>query len=164
MIGALSYNGELGLRLTGLNELSFSCRNRDAQRTSIWFWGREMVKNAPVNYAMRFSGPVTTSPPAASGMVSDPTSSASPFARYKDALVPRRFSNNSLASFCSLPLSHLSHLPAPPPRASGRAELHLLPVPGPTETDTTRPVGKMSQRDGWLSFARRLGSIVSSTV
>lgn len=34
MIGALSCNGELGLRLTGLNELSFSCRNRDAQRAA----------------------------------------------------------------------------------------------------------------------------------
>jgi hypothetical protein len=49
------------------------------------------------------------------------------FARYKDALVSRRFSNNSLL-FCSLPPSYL---PAPPPRVSGRAELHLLPLPGP---------------------------------
>jgi hypothetical protein len=32
--------------------------------------------------------------PAASSMASNPTSSASP-ARYKDALIPRRFSNNS---------------------------------------------------------------------
>jgi hypothetical protein len=36
-----------------------------------------MVKNVPVNYAIRFSGPVTALTPAASGMASDLTSSAS---------------------------------------------------------------------------------------
>ena len=44
-----------------------------------WIMG-ELVKgveNIPVNYAMRFSGPVTTSPPAASGMASDPALSVS---------------------------------------------------------------------------------------
>ena len=48
----------------------------------------------------------------------------------------------------------------------GRAELRLFPCQAPSlhRTDTTRPVGKMSQRDGRLSFARRLGSIVSSIV
>ena len=40
-----------------------------------------LVKNVPVNYAIRFTGPVTPSPPAVSGMVSDPTSSASPVVR-----------------------------------------------------------------------------------
>jgi len=46
------------------------------------------------------------------------------FARYKDALVFCRFSNNSLPHFRSLPsLTFLQ----PPSRASGRAELHLLP-------------------------------------
>jgi hypothetical protein len=49
---------------------------------------------------------------------------AQSFTRYKEALVLRRFSNNSLPLFCSLPLSHL---PAPPPHASGP----LTPLPGP---------------------------------
>jgi hypothetical protein len=39
------------------------------------------VISVPVNYAVRSSGPVTHSPPAVSGMVSDPTSSASPLLR-----------------------------------------------------------------------------------
>src|SRR5271156_5012810 len=50
------------------------------------------VKNVPVNYAMRSSGPVTSSPHAVSGMASELASSASPnpSARYKDAFVPRQ--------------------------------------------------------------------------
>jgi hypothetical protein len=44
---------------------------------------------------------------------------------YKDALVPRRFSNNSLPPYFPLVL----HLPTRPPRrTSGRVELHLLPA------------------------------------
>jgi hypothetical protein len=35
------------------------------------------VNSVSVNYAIRFSGPVTPSPPAVSGMASDPASSAS---------------------------------------------------------------------------------------
>jgi hypothetical protein len=63
------------------------------------------VRNIPVNYGIRLSGPVTALiATAASGMVSEPVSSASqPFARYKDALVPRRFSHSSLAPFPSSP-------------------------------------------------------------
>jgi hypothetical protein len=49
-------------------------------------------------------------------------------ARYKDALVPRRFSNNSLASFGSLPLSHL---PAPPPSCLRPRRAPPTPLPGP---------------------------------
>jgi hypothetical protein len=59
------------------------------------------------------------------------------FTRYKDVLVPRRFSSNPLPLFCSLPLSHF---PTPPPRASGRAQLHILlcQALSPHRTDTTR--------------------------
>src|SRR3954447_24183300 len=54
-----------------------------------------------------------------------PTSSASPARRqYKDALVPRRFSNNSLPPFC--PPHSSPSCTAPTGRASGRTELHLL--------------------------------------
>jgi len=68
--------------------------------------------------------------PAASGMASEPTSSpAQPFARYKDVLVPRRFSSNSLPSFSPLTL----HLPAPPhpvvPRAAPSSTYSLRPTP-----------------------------------
>jgi hypothetical protein len=37
------------------------------------------VNRLPVDYPLRFSGPVTASPPAASGMASNPTSSSSPY-------------------------------------------------------------------------------------
>ena len=80
---------------------------------------------------------------------------------YKDALIPRRFSINSLPPFFpldSLPsCSCLRPLPSstcslPPPCQS----------PSPHRTDTTRPVEKMSQCHRWLSFARRLGCVVST--
>src|ERR1700722_18512314 len=75
---------------------------------------------------------------------------------------PAAFPTTLSLSFVPFP----SHLPAPPPHASDRAELHLLPCQGPSPPQnrydaTSR---KMLRRDGWLSFARRLGSIVSSTV
>jgi hypothetical protein len=85
-----------------------------------------------VNYAIRFSNRVNhlTAPPRPS-MASDPTSlPARSFARYKDALVPCRFSNNSLLLFCSLPLSHLS-CTAPSCLRLRRAP--LTPLPGPLE-------------------------------
>jgi hypothetical protein len=48
-----------------------------------------------VNYAIRFSGPVTPSPPAAPGMASEtPNLPARRSASYKDAFVPRRFSHD----------------------------------------------------------------------
>src|SRR5205085_12653118 len=61
---------------------------------------------------------------------SNPGSSASPALRqYKDALVPRRFSNNSLPPFCPLTL----HLPAPPhpvvPQAALSSTYSLRPPP-----------------------------------
>src|SRR5271156_1827188 len=91
---------------------------------------------------------LVASPPAASGMASNPTSSASPALRqYKDALVPRRFSNNSLPPFCPLTL----HLPAPPhqvvPQAALSSPYSLRSPPPPNSPDTTRPVGIMPQRD-----------------
>ena len=81
---------------------------------------------------------------------------ARPFARYKDALVPRQ----------QTPSLHSSpSCTTPSGRASGRTELHLLPAgPSPTEPIRRGPVGKCRSVTGWLLFARRLGSIVSSTV
>jgi hypothetical protein len=87
-------------------------------------------RTAMKNYDIRFSGPVTalTTRRVRYGHRTRTHLPARFFARYKDVLVPRRFSNNSLPLFCSLPPSHL---PAPPLRASGRAELHLLPCQAP---------------------------------
>jgi hypothetical protein len=76
------------------------------------------------------------------------------FARYKDALVPCRFSNDSLTSFCSLP--PLSHLPAPPPRASG-CRAPLTPLPGPLA-----PQSRNDAASGKNVPARRL-SLIRST-
>jgi hypothetical protein len=58
-----------------------------------------------VNYAFRFGGPVTTSPPAVPGMVSEsPNLPARCSARYKCSLVPRRFSLQLPHSFSPRPV------------------------------------------------------------
>jgi hypothetical protein len=74
-----------------------------------------------VNYAIWFSGPVTALGP---DLICQP----GPSLGYKDALVPRRFSNNSLPLFCSLPLSHR---PAPPLSCLRPRRAPLTPLPGP---------------------------------
>ncbi len=67
------------------------------------------VISVPVNYAIRFSGPVTTSPPAGVGTASEaPNLPARRSARYKDVLVLRRFSYDPL-----LPLSPSTFLHGP---------------------------------------------------
>ena len=74
-------------------------------RKSSWQKICASVKNVPVNYAMRSSGPVTTSPPTASGMVSEsPNLPARCSARYKCSLVPRRFSLQLPHSFSPRPV------------------------------------------------------------
>jgi hypothetical protein len=72
------------------------------------------VKYVLVNYAIRFSGPVTplTAPPRPAWRRSRPHLPARPFVRYKDALVPRRFSNNTLAPVFPLPSSTSSTTPS----------------------------------------------------
>ena len=107
----------------------------------------------PVDYPLRFSGSVTPHRPPRPAWRRTPTSSArSGLCLFKDALVPRRFSNNSLL----LSPHSSTSCTAPPGRASGRIEVHLLsaappsPPPPPllpNSTDTTRPVGIMPQRD-----------------
>src|ERR1700722_18452192 len=85
--------------------------------------------NVSVNYAIRFSGPVT--PLTARRFrygVTRPHLPARSFTRYKDAFVPRRFSNNSLLSFCSLPLSHL---PCTAPSCLRTRRAPLTPLLGP---------------------------------
>ena len=59
------------------------------------------LNSVSVNYALRFSGPVTalTACRVRYGCRSQPHLPVRSFARYKDALVPRRFSNNSLPPF-----------------------------------------------------------------
>src|SRR3984957_13321114 len=92
--------------------------------------------NVSVNYAIRFSGPVT--PLTARRFrygVTRPHLPARSFTRYKDAFVPRRFSNNSLPLFCSLPLSHL---PAPRPSCLRPRRAPLTPLPAPSPTGLIR--------------------------
>src|SRR5947209_11716370 len=90
-----------------------------------------MVQCLPVDYHLRFSHPLTplTHCPPRPACRTRPHLPARPFAGYKDALVPRRFSNKlspSLLSPYSSPFLH-----RPPGRAIGRTELHLLPSSPP---------------------------------
>ena len=80
----------------------------------------------PVKKFVWFSDPATALAARRVRHGSHPTSSATlAFARYKDALVPRRFSNNSLPPF---PPHSLLSCTAPPGPPSGRASLHLIPT------------------------------------
>jgi hypothetical protein len=110
------------------------------------------VRNVPVNYAIRFSGPVTALT----------AHRVWPFARYKDALVPRRFSNISLRPFPPL-FSTVLHRPPVVPQATV-SSTYSLPAPGLDRTDTTRPVEKKPQHNHRLFFARCLGSIILLTI
>jgi hypothetical protein len=114
------------------------------------------VKNVPVNYAFRFSGPVTalTARRVRYGVGPDLICQPGPSPGIKAHSSPAAFPTT-----LSLPFSPWTlYLPA---RALGRCRFHLFPVstPGPHRTDTTRPVEKMSQCHGWLSFARRLAAL-----
>jgi hypothetical protein len=110
----------------------------------------ELVNRLPVDCRLRFSDPVTPD------LICQPR----PFASYKDALVPRRFSSNSLPPFFALTL----HFPAPPPRSClrpHRAPLTPCGPPSPTE-----PIGRgqweiCRSATCWLLFARRLSSTAS---
>jgi len=83
-----------------------------------------------VDYPFLFSGPVTalTARRVWYGVGADLICQPWSFARYKDALVPRRFSNNSLPPFYP---SLFTFLHRPTGRASDRTELHLLPAAPP---------------------------------
>src|SRR5277367_4231434 len=81
------------------------------------------VNSVSVNYAIRPSDPVTALT-ARYGVGPDLICQPGPSPGIKKHSSPAAFPTTLSLSFCSLPLSHL---PAPPPHASGRAELHLLP-------------------------------------
>ena len=98
-------------------------RESDIPRTTLW----GEVKKAVLWRLENARGNVTADL-IEYGVGLDPICQSGPFARYKDALVPRCFSNYSLLLFWFLPLSHLS---APPLRASSRTELHLPPCQAP---------------------------------
>jgi hypothetical protein len=104
-----------------------------------------LVKNVPVNYAMRFSGPVTalTARRVRYGVGPDLICQPGPSPGIKTHSSPAAF-----PSTLSLPFSPWTlYLPA---RALGRCRAPLAPCrpPGPHRTDTTRPVEKMSQCHG----------------
>ena len=114
------------------------------------------VKNVPVNYAMRFSGPVTalTARRLRYGVGPDFICQPGPSPGIKTHSSPAAF-----PSTLSLPFPPWTlYLPA---RALGRCRAPLAPCqpPGPHRTNTTRPVEKMSQCHGWLSFARRSAAL-----
>jgi hypothetical protein len=110
---------------------------------------------------MRFSGPVTalTARRVRYGVAPDLICQPDPSPGIKTHSSPAAFPSTLSLPF---PLWTL-YLPA---RALGRCRAPLIPCqpPGPYRTDTTRLVEKMSQCHGWLSFARRLGYVISSTV
>src|SRR5436305_5548367 len=116
----------------------------------------QSVKNVPVNYAIRFSGPVTalTARRVRYGVGPDLICQPGPSPGIKTHSSPAAFPSTLSLPF---PPSTL-YLPA---RALGRCRAPLAPCqpPGPHRTDTTRPVEKMSQCHGWLSFARRSAAL-----
>ena len=120
----------------------------------------EIVRAIEFLYAGQGIGRPFVAPP---GMAPEPASSA-PFARYKDALVPHRFSSNSLPPFSPLTI----HLPAPPhsvvPQAAPSSAYSLRPSASPQKRYDVGSGENAYSVTGWLLLARRLGSIVSSTV
>jgi hypothetical protein len=100
----------------------------------------ESVKNVPVNYAFRFSGPVTASPPAVSGMASDPTSSASPVPSpgIKTHSSPAAFPTTLWLPFVPFPLS-------PSHTCLHRPLVPLRPRPSSTYSPA-RPLGPQQNR------------------
>jgi hypothetical protein len=122
---------------------------RNARHTGAGFLLLAMVNMVPVNYAIRFSGPVTSSPPDVSGIVSDsPHLPARCCARYKCSLVPRRFSLQLPHSFSPVLSSS-----APLTSASFTSASITLKPCGPPPTVTTRPMRKMAQHDLLPAFA-----------
>jgi hypothetical protein len=90
------------------------------------------VNPVPVNYALRFSGPVIPfiACRVRYGCRTRPHLPVRSFAMYKDAFVPRRFSNNSRFLLFPSPLSPSCTAPLVPQAAS------------PHRPDTTRSVEK----------------------
>jgi hypothetical protein len=92
-------------KMVPLVHIRFACWDSPRSFTSIFWYDLWWLKMAPVNYAFRFGGPVTTSPPAVPGMVSEsPNLPARCSARYKCSLVPRRFSLQLPHSFSPRPV------------------------------------------------------------
>src|SRR2546429_3657757 len=106
---------------------------------------------------MRFSGPVT----ALTARRVRYHLPARSFTRYKDALVPRRFSNNSLPPF--FPLDSLPSCSCLRPLPSSTCSLPP-PPPAPTDTERRGQMKKMPHVLSSPSFARRLPPGLSATV
>src|SRR2546423_1701554 len=136
----------LALKLRRVRESAFQALQEDPCAENFL-----IVKNAPVNYAFRSSGPVTTSPPAVSGMVSEsPHLPARCSARYKCSLVPRRFSLQLPPSF---PPPFLCPARLLLPRRASLALQTILRSCGPQPTVTTGPMRKMAQHAHLRAFA-----------
>src|SRR5580698_4200774 len=86
----------------------------------------KILKNAPVNYDFRLSG-LPHRPPRPVWHRSRPHLPARPSPRYKDALVPAVFPNDSLAPFYPLSLFAFLHRPLAPQAAPGFTD--SLPPP-----------------------------------
>jgi hypothetical protein len=108
-----------------------------------------MVRNALVNYVIRFSGFVTalTARRVQHGVGACFICQPDPFARYKTHSPPATFPTTlSLPFFPSL-FTVLHSPPSVVPQAAP-SSTYSLAAPHPSQSDTTRPVRKMLQRDG----------------
>ena len=108
-----------------------------------------LVKNVPVNYAVRFSGPVTalTARRVRYGVGPDLICQPGPSPGIKTYSSPAAFPTTLSLSFVPFPSLTFLHRPLVPQAALSSTYSPARP-PSPHRTDTTRPVGKMSQRDG----------------
>jgi hypothetical protein len=99
-----------------------------------------------VNYAMRFSGPVTalTARRVRYGVGADLICQLGPSPGIKTHSSPAAFPTTLSLSFVPFPSPTLLHRPLVPQAAPSSTYSPARP-PSPHRTDTTRPVGKMSQ-------------------
>jgi hypothetical protein len=131
-----------------------------------WRKSLKKVNCVPVNYAIRFSDPVTglTARHVRHGVGADLTCQPDPRLGIKAHSPPATFPTD-----LSVPLPPsfffftVLHRPPVVPQATA-SSTGSLRAPGLHRTDTAQPVGKMPQHDHQLLFARRLSSIISSTV
>jgi hypothetical protein len=116
-----------------------------------------------VDYPLRFSGPVTPSPPAASGVEPDLICQPSTSPGIKTHSSPAAFPITPSLPFFPLLFTFL-HRPTRSCLRLHRAPLTPCGPPSPTEPIRRGQSEKCRSVTGWLLFARRLGSIIFSTV
>src|SRR5277367_211092 len=108
-----------------------------------------LVKIVSVNYAIRFSGPVTalTARRVRYGVGPDLICQPGPSPGIKKHSSPAAFPTTLSLPFVPFPSPTLLHCPLMPQAAPNSTYPPARPS-NPHRADTTRPVGKMSQHDG----------------